>query len=287
MRATLPDCARPAPGLLVCFFLLLTACGRGPSHGSPETAGGPRIVSLIPAATLTLVGLGLGENVVGVGEHDPAAEALLPRETPRVGSFLDVDAERLAALSPTRVVVPAGTQLRLPAGAELLAQPYPETVEQAAANLEALGAAGDAAAVRAAFAEATPDPGGPRVLLAFGTSPVWASGPGTVNDEVLRAAGGVNALADAAVPALTLDEEALRALAPEVVLLLLPGRDAVAAEAERASLATRLPGTRVAVLVDRFVLLPGPNLVGTLRRFREALAPGAAPGPTMREREGG
>ncbi len=239
-----------------------------------ETPDGPRIVCLVPAATLTLIDAGRAEEIVGVGEHDPAAEALLPRETPRVGSFLDVDAERLAALAPTAVIVPAGTTLRLPAGAEAIEQPYPTTVTEAVANIERLGGAEQAAAVRAAFAAATPDADGPRVLLAFGTSPVWASGPGTVNDEVLRAAGGVNALTDAAVPALTLDEEALRALAPEVVLLLLPERDAESAEAERSSVAASLPAARVVVVTDRFVLLPGPNLVATLRLFREALAGG-------------
>ena len=256
----------------VCCSLLLAACG--PSPGTAETGDGPRIVSLLPSATLTLVESGHAGNIVGVGEHDPAADRLLPRGTPRVGSFLDVDDERLAALHPTRVIVPAGTDLRVPEGAELLEQAYPRSVEEAAANIETLGGAEEAAAVRAAFAEAA-EPGGPRVLLAFGTSPVWASGPGTVNDEVLRAAGGVNALADAAVPAVTLDEEALLGLAPDVVLLLLPGRDPEDARAERAALKKTLEeggvSCRVEALVNPFVLLPGPNLPETLGLFRRAL----------------
>ena len=191
-----------------------------------------------------------------------------------MGSFLDVDDERLAALRPTLVVAPEGAKVRLPAGAELLEQAHPATVEQAAANVEALGAADAAALMRVSFPRrAYASSGGPRVLLAFGTSPVWASGPGTVNDEVLRAAGGTNALADAAVPAVTLDEEALRALAPEVVLLLLPGRPPAEAEAERGAIAELLPGAEVEVIVEPFVLLPGPNLVETLGLFREALDP--------------
>ena len=113
------------------------------------------------------------------------------------------------------------------------------------------------------------------MLLAFGTSPVWAAGPGTVNDEELRAAGGVNALADAAVPAVTLDEEALLGLAPDVVLLLLPGRDPEDARAERAALKKTLEeggvSCRVEALVNPFVLLPGPNLPETLSLFRQTL----------------
>lgn len=277
MRARTPAHAARFLSLFVCCWLLPAGCSRGPSEQPADATADARIVSLLPSATLTLVGAGHGDRIVGVGEHDPAAERLLPRGTPRVGSFLDVDDERLAALRPTRVVAPEGTRLRLPAGAELLEQPHPAGVEEAAANVEALGDPDAAAAIRAAFRVPGVAAGGapPRVLLAFGTSPVWASGPGTVNDEVLRAAGGRNALADAAVPAVTLDEEALLGLAPDLVLLLLPGRDLAEAEAERAELEATLRGggvaCRVEALTDPFVLLPGPNLPETLGLFREAL----------------
>lgn len=275
--------------LLAALLAGWVACGRGPSGETAENGDGPRIVSLVPFATLALVEFGLAERIVGVGEHDPAADARLARGLPRVGSFLDVDHERLAALKPSAVIAPAGTSLRLPAGAEAVELPHPRSVAEAADLLRELGRLGaPVAAAKAAdrleaeSAAASPPGEGPpgerpQVLMAFGTSPLWASGPGTVNDDVLAMAGGVNALADAAVPALTLDEEALRALAPEVVLLLLPGLREAEARLARDELGGRLPSARVEVLTEPFVLLPGPNLAETIRLFRRAVR--GVPGP--------
>src|SRR4051794_18423594 len=62
-----------------------------------------RIVSTSPSITETLFALGLGDRVVGVSSycHYPAAVLSLPK----IGSFIQPDAEKIAVLHPDLVVV--------------------------------------------------------------------------------------------------------------------------------------------------------------------------------------
>ncbi|MDR7333093.1 helical backbone metal receptor [Roseateles asaccharophilus] len=64
----------------------------------------PRIASIVPSATETLVALGLGPNLVArTGFCVHPAEAL--RDIPKVGGTKDVNLDKLRRLAPTHVVV--------------------------------------------------------------------------------------------------------------------------------------------------------------------------------------
>ncbi|MFO0873299.1 MAG: hypothetical protein U0575_04935 [Phycisphaerales bacterium] len=72
-----------------------------PAADAPALFSEWRIVSLSPAITRTLVGLGLGDRIVG---RTPWCE-WVPPDVPIVGSLQDYDAERIVRLHPTHVLV--------------------------------------------------------------------------------------------------------------------------------------------------------------------------------------
>jgi ABC-type Fe3+-hydroxamate transport system substrate-binding protein len=228
-----------------------TTCATTSPTTIPTDAAPQRIVSLSPAMSRSLVELGLGDRIVGVAEHDHAA----PPGLPVVGNYLSPNIERLIALRPTHVVMMAGKEGAHPRLRQLADQgqfrfvsfPAPADVpgvlrllhDPDALDLgDALGVSDRAAALAATIrhrleqlaaltaegtAESTADALHPRVLLAFSTSPVWASGPGSVEHDLLRCVGAVNVLADVPRAAMVLDREKLMALSPPVIVLMMPG----------------------------------------------------------------
>ncbi len=230
--------ARLGP-VLLCFFALVAGCGRrAPAGDGPAR----RIVSLSPSLTRMAFALGLGDRVVGVTSFDDRPEAV--RRLPKVGGFLDVDLERVAALSPDLVLL---SELHAEAAGKLAQLGIPSlelrtrSVAEVKASIRALGrrAGRDAEAdrlVRALEAELTPQacPGTarPRVLVTLGhdsgaLAHLVAAGHGTYLDELVQLCGGDNALSagPAAYPAMGMEE--LVHAAPDVIVDLAPdGRPA-------------------------------------------------------------
>lgn len=282
---------------------VVAGCLRETPPDAANDADELRIVSFMPSATRIVVDLGLGDRIVGVAEHDAAAPAINADGDPMpiVGHFMDVDVERLMALRPSHVIFPE-TETGIPgsfaesmrdSGAVVLSLEYPSEIidvmgsiaklgrvfgrrDQAATLLEALSSAeveakrsrdgvhGDRSMVVFLGGESARGGVGPTVLVVFAVDPVVASGPGSINDELIELAGGVNAVGDAAVSAVTLDREALIDTNPEVVVLMLPG----ASEAEAAEKIAWFDGLpiaavrdgRVHAMTDPQVLLPATNL---------------------------
>ena len=264
-----------------------------------------RIVTLAPALTQMVVDLGRGDLIVGVSDKDTAA----PAAVPVVGNYVELDTERLVAAQPSHVLqmvskegLPTSLRgLAEAAGFEVVGYAYPNSIADVADILHAeepsrsgppdlgrlLAQHRGAELLRSAFLgfftdleRITSKAGKPRVLLAIGTGPLMASGPGTVNDELLRYAGGVNAAADATVTAPTFDREALLAMNPQVVLVLSPGREGADAEA----MATLLPELaqlpieaverdRVVLINDPATLLPSTSLPRIAAIMAAALHP--------------
>ncbi|MGH9202025.1 MAG: helical backbone metal receptor, partial [Vicinamibacterales bacterium] len=84
-------------------LIVLIACGFGIDAQSSIPA---RVVSTSPQITETLFALGLGDHVVGVSNFcrfPPAVTKL-----PKVGTFLNPDAELIARLRPDLVFVHTG-----------------------------------------------------------------------------------------------------------------------------------------------------------------------------------
>jgi len=211
--------------LLAGLASLLLGCGRGRSGGEI------RVVSISPSMTEAVFAIGAGSLLVGRSrfcDYPPEAAAL-----PAVGGFADPSLEAIVALRPTLVVSargPAGAALGQALEAQRISVYAPET-ESIAQIEEALlelgrrlhheeGARAAVASIEASRRQvAALVSGRPRVRAAFlfDVAPIFAAGPGSFADELLREAGGENVVTvGGAYP--TLDLERLLALDPEVIL---------------------------------------------------------------------
>ncbi|MCC7406672.1 MAG: ABC transporter substrate-binding protein [Phycisphaeraceae bacterium] len=208
----------------------------------------PRIVTFSPALSQFVVDLGRGDWIVGVADHDTAA----PEGLPVVGNYLAPHVERLLSLRPTHVLAMVGKEgpdARLVEWAargqfELLLYPTPHSVREILDMLagvdaglpdlgRALHAQGRARELSrlityrlTAISQAVEDAAAtsPRVLLVFNPNPLWASGPGSVEDDLLcNYLHASNAAGDLGGAAVVLDRERLLELRPDVVLFMLPG----------------------------------------------------------------
>jgi ABC-type hemin transport system substrate-binding protein len=284
---------------LVALGLILTVgfvlgCGDEPSSEesiqTTETRDTPRLVTLAPALSQMLVDLGLSDAIVGVAEHDAAA----PPGLPIVGHYAAVSTEMLLSTRPTHVLMMAGpggppARLKEMAGDglfELHTFPFPlslqdigevlydETrVDEPGSSLgEALGVPEAAMALKmrmlhqfAAIRTLTAARDEPTVLMVIGTGPIMALGPGTVHDELLGFAGGLNAAAEATVTAPEFGRESLLTMAPQVVIFLQPDAPELTDNDPRLAAFAGLPipaieSGRVHVINDPLVLLPSTSI---------------------------
>jgi iron complex transport system substrate-binding protein len=274
----------------------LAACSRkaGSSNGGAPARSGEarRIVSVSPSTTEALFAIGAGDRVVGRSRYcDWPPEAA---KLPVVGGVVDVDLEAVVQLAPDLVVGtpgPASARLAEKLASFDVATWFPGIESLAAVDALILGlgertghasgaravvdriAAQTAAVERALTGEAPT-----RALTVVDVSPVVAAGPGDFLDEMVRRAGGINALASGA-PWQTLDFEQIAGLDPEVVL------DVSYANGGGASRITpAMPGWsdvravregRVVTLDDERVLRPGPRVGEGLALVARALHPHA------------
>lgn len=288
------------PLVLLALLIGITGCSRDEASYEPNADDSElRIVSFMPSATRIVVDLGLGDRIVGVAEHDAAAPPINADGDPMpiVGHFMDVDTEKLLALQPTHVIFPETTSASLAdigeLGLHIQNLKYPTRIKEVIESIQVIGRfvehtelsdaltqeielwyrqrRADLDAVSATLLAHYGGDGNPRPalpkwhgLLVFSVDPVVASGPGSINDELIYLALGKNSLADASVSAVTLDREALITANPEVIVLLLPGATEAEAE-EKVAWFDGLPiaaveDGRVNALTDPQVLLPATNL---------------------------
>jgi iron complex transport system substrate-binding protein len=261
----------------------LLAAAPGPQWlGPPPPAEVTRVVTLAPSLTETVLALGAGARLVGVSrfEEDPAVAAL-----PKVGGFNDVAVEAVVALKPQLVVVTMAPANRRPVetlgrlGVPVLALPLTtvEDVAQAMGELgRVLGRAERAAELVGALegtraqmrAEAKRRRHSPRVLFAYGFSPLVVAGPGSFAHQLLEDCGATNVALQAKTAYPTYPLERAVALAPDVVVDAADtagGRDEV-----RALLPA--PRTRWVTLGSTDLLHPGPTLARGLRALCALLA---------------
>jgi iron complex transport system substrate-binding protein len=258
-----------------------------------------RIVSLVPATTEMLFAMGAGERVAGVSSYDR-----FPRDVerlPRLGGLLDPNVERLLALKPDLVVVYA-TQSELKRQLETAGVPmFPyvhrglgditDTIRSLGARIGFASQANDLAdgierelaAIRARVAGSPR----PKTLLVFGREPgslrrIDASGGYGFLHDMLESAGGADALGDIKRESLRMSAETVLARAPEVIIELRYG-DALSpsrVEAERRvwnalAAVPAVKTSRVYLLVGDDFVVPGPRVVGAVRRLAETLHPDA------------
>lgn len=265
---------------LLCWLCLLMA----PALAAPPM----RIVTLAPHLTELVYAAGAGERIVGTLDTSdyPAAA----RRIPRVGDSQHLDAERLLALKPDLVLVWADGQpaseralierLHLPSLA--LEQ---HRLDDVPADLERLGqllgtqavAALEAARLRAALDSLRTRYAQARHLRVFWqvwSAPLYTLGGQHVATEMLRICGADNVFAEQTQSAVAVDEEAVLARQPDV--LVLTGSPTETADwlqrwKSRVAPAALRNGAVVTVDPD-LVTRMGPRIVEGTRQLCERLA---------------
>ncbi len=232
---------------LFCLFGCDPSTGGSSSGGKDDAAGGskgPRIVSLTPAITRMLIDMGKRDQIVGVSKEDDASLGL-----PVCGSYNNPVIARIVELEPDLVLTesPMGQPGNVPALLRTLADQgvfelkiiaHSQSiagVERALMDAEVgLGkAVGDQKAAERAqrlmalrielVQAAIKDAKRPRVLMLINPTTLGAIGTGVTHDELLRLAGGTNALAHLNIGYLTLDRAQLQeTVRPDVVLIFEP-----------------------------------------------------------------
>ncbi len=167
-----------------------------------------RIVSLSPANTEILFALGLGEKVVGVTDYCTYPEAALEKD--KVGGYSSINIEKVVALNPDLIIASDGNSeetvnhLRELGFTVIMlnADTIENTIHAILLIGEATGAEEEAKrlteSIETGLAETAEKTAGlekPTILHCMWTDPLWVSGSGTFQDEMITAAGGVNAAA--------------------------------------------------------------------------------------------
>ncbi len=250
------------------------------AHAAAPAEASPRIVTLGGAVTETVFALGAGSSVVGIDDSSVGAHGV--GELPKVGYYRDVSAEGILSLRPTLILgttdagpPPVLEQLRR-AGARLVLVPATHTADGArdrvraiatALEREAMGkeliATIDRELARAASL-AKGDGASPKVLFLFSPGHALSvSGEDTAADEMIRLAGGVNAVSGYKGYKPLSAESAIVA-APEVIVVTtataahLGGADSIVALPGLAATPAGKAG-RVVILDDLFLLGFGPR----------------------------
>ena len=246
-----------------------------------------RIVSLAPANTEILYGLGILDRVVGVTTYDdypPEVTAL-----PKVGDFVTPNLEAIAAADPDLVLVTTGIQADVianleKAGAKVVAID-PQTLEALYASIVTVGAAtGEPAAAATVVQDMKDeleliqdaiDAAPVRCFLEIAQEPLFTAGAGTLLNDVIEQAGGENVVMQEGYVAYSLEQ--LLTDDPEVYLAMkgsMSDPTQIDARPGYGKLAA-VKNTRVYVLDDNLVSRPGPRIIQGIRQIAEALHPEA------------
>ena len=277
---------------LLVWSALLCGC-RAERQTSGDSTPGPalgprRIVTLAPNLTEIVFALGAGDRLVGVSEYSDYPEAA--RAIPRVGG-LEVDPERVAALSPELVlaiaegsgrgavgalqaagvpvvVVPSGSLDAVLEAIRIVGQRLGREAE-AQALVDELSRKRDAVRARAAAAKRPRA----RAFLLVWPDPPQAAGAGTFLDDVLHEAGGDNVVAERRGWPLLSKEYLATA---DVDVLVVPDSAETRPAYERAFSTGPLSRgpiarARVVRLDEAALTRPGPRVFDMLERLSQSL----------------
>lgn len=284
---------RLARVLGLALALVVPRCGAAGEPGADAARKAPpRVVTLYPSLTATVLALGAGDTLVGV---DDASARLEPRvrDLPRVGGLFNPSLEAIVGLAPSFVaLVPSaqqrGLRERLEAlGIEVLVLPD-ITLDQVLDSIETLGdrvgrpkaARERIAAIRAAWRETRGEAAGdaepPRAVIVLQRDPLYVVGGGSFIDAMLSAAGARNVAAGFDEPYPRVSVEWLIEAAPD---LILDAADPPDGALEHWSKWPSLPAVergRVVPIADQRIAFPGPYLDRAVRRLARSVR-GAAP----------
>ncbi len=249
-----------------------------------------KIVSLAPSNTELLYVLGLGERVVGVDEYSNFPEEA--KKVEKIGGFKDTNIERVAALGSDLVLAAGITSKQLITSLEsrgiVVLVLNPANLAGVTANMKLLGQVanvpdkGDAAAadfqkkldeIAAKFKD---NKARPRVFYELDPT-LFTVGPGSFIDDMIQKAGGQNIVTDATNPYPQLNQEAVIAKDPEVILL---GDDSGGVDTPEKILSrpgwsniTAVKSKRIVSLNADLVNRPGPRAALGVENIAKALYP--------------
>lgn len=280
---------------LTSCLVPLCFCLEAASESVPEKSAA-RIVSLSPSTTEILFALGAGEKVAGVTtycEHPEGAKA-----KPKVGGFTNHNLEAIAALQPDLVVLtPNGgsratykrlKELRVP----VYSLPF-YSLEDLSGAFETLGRLSGFPAradvlirelqqtsdqIQESAAAQAPL----KVVYVTWRSPLILAGKGTMEDEMVRLGGAVNAASASRVRYPRWSEEAFWDHDPDVILDASAfereigdpqkeKQEALAFWSKFSSLKAVREG-RVYLLSREVLPVPGPRTVSQIRTIAEILS---------------
>lgn len=291
MRLPFP---RLGASLLLATSVLFGAMS--PAQALKDTAGKPvarsqthRIISLSPATTEMLFAIGAGPMVVGVSDYCNYPSEVTAR--PRVGAVMTLNLEKTLSLKPDLFITTDGNprfyeRLDRLSKAQIV-QLSSVTLSSVAENVLDLGrvtgreaqAEKLAARIREGIQQATQRAAKrekrPRVFYMVWGEPLITAGPGSYLDDLIRTAGGVNAVRDlpAGNPYPPYSWEALVAADPDVILApehLKPNLDRLR-RTQKGMKAVKQG--RIVLLDDDLVSRPGPRVLEALDAVSKAIHP--------------
>ena len=191
-----------------------------------------RIVSLAPSNTEVLFALGLDERIVGVTDYcNYPAEAL---DKSRIGGFSTVSIEKVVALHPDLIIASPGNNLEAVDRIKDLGIPVyfadAQNLDGIYATFEKLGyitgtsdKASEILSDLKAREEKVRKEGeaytkNPVIAHVIWYDPIYVSGKGTFQDELIQIAGGVNAFSDKSSHAIVNIEEFI-SKKPDIIMV--------------------------------------------------------------------
>lgn len=246
-----------------------------------------RIVSLAPANTEIVAALGMLDELVGVTTYDDYPAEVV--DLPKMGDFVTPNMEAIAAAEPDVILATTGVQADVitqleQTGAAVVAVD-PQNLEQLYASIGMVGTVlgePDKAAkivedMRAGIDYITTMVSAEESATCFieiAQDPLFTAGKGTLLDDLIAVAGGVNVVTQEGYVGYSLEQ--LVTDDPQVYLATKgsmsdpadlarrPGYDKLAA----------VVGERVSVLDDNLISRPGPRVVEGVGELAVALHPG-------------
>lgn len=250
-----------------------------------------RVVSLAPADTEIVAGLGAEGRLVGVTTYDDYPASV--KSLPKVGDFTTPNLEAIAALKPDVVLVTTGIQTDVIAKLEKLGGKVvavdPVDLEGAYRSImmvgQVLGESGKAFTVTQGMRATVADvrrrvSGEPRTtcFIEIAQNPLYTAGSGTLLDSLVTAAGGTNVVTQAGYVPYSL-EQLLKA-DPQVYLATKGSMNDPLDVAKRPGFEKlqAVEAKRVHALTDDLVSRGGPRVVEGLLMIAKDLHPDAFKG---------
>lgn len=286
---------------VACFLctLLLAATAAGQTRRVTDLAGRTmevpvdprRVVAMAPSATEIVFAIGRQDRLVGVSRFSDTPEAA--RALPKVGSYVQLDLERIVALKPDlclairdgnpKAVVDRLEGMRIPV--------YAVDPRDLASVMETVAALGDLLDAREAAGRLVDDmqrriaavdrrvaraSHRPRVFLQIGMAPIVSAGSGAFLHELITRAGGVNAAAGPTVYP-RFSQEQVIALAPEVIIITSMNREGLfqqaMAEWRRWPQMPAVANNRIHIVDSNCLDRPSPRLVEGLEQLARLIQP--------------